>query len=77
VVIHQHILDEARRRDSDGRPGWASNTCSHRTGLYAVSGVMSIWALTLRQCTNGNNACASAHADFGNTLTLGLVGVAY
>ena len=29
------------------------------------------------QCTNGNNACASAHADFGNTLTLGLVGVAY
>jgi opacity protein-like surface antigen len=29
------------------------------------------------QCMNGNNVCTGAHADFANTLMLGLVGVAY
>lgn len=29
------------------------------------------------QCMNGNNVCTGAHADFSNTLMLGLVGVAY
>jgi len=29
------------------------------------------------RCMNGNNVCAGAHADFSNSLMLGLVGVAY
>jgi outer membrane immunogenic protein len=29
------------------------------------------------QCVNGNDVCAGAHAEFSNTLMLGLVGIAY
>ena len=67
--------------DDKTRLGWTagsvSNTCSPRIGPCAASGAMSIWARILRSAMNGNDVCAGAHADFSNTLMLGLVGVAY